>query len=69
MNENQSEVFESNQSFAQNLDKTDSLKNFHQKFFVPKQSNGEDVLYFTGNSLGLQPKTTRQFIEQELKDW
>jgi kynureninase len=42
---------------------------FREKFYIPKQSNGEDVLYFTGNSLGLQPKTTREYIEQELKDW
>ena len=31
--------------------------------------NGKLALYFTGNSLGLQPKTTKSFINQELTDW
>lgn len=62
-------IFETTESFANELDEQDSLKHFREKFYLPKQSNGEDVLYFTGNSLGLQPKTTRNYIEQELKDW
>ncbi len=61
--------FQSNESFAQQMDEADSLKHFRDKFYIPKQSSGEDVLYFTGNSLGLQPKTAREYIEQELKDW
>lgn len=61
--------FENSESFALALDAQDSLKHFRDKFYIPKQSSGEDVLYFTGNSLGLQPKTTRNYIEQELEDW
>ncbi len=51
------------------MDEQDALNDFREKFYIPKQTNGEDVLYFTGNSLGLQPKTAREYIEQELKDW
>lgn len=61
--------FDSSKSFAQNLDEADSLRHFREKFYIPKHSDGEDVLYFTGNSLGLQPKTTKDYIDQELKDW
>jgi len=61
--------FQNSLSFAQEMDERDALRHFREKFFIPKHSNGEDVLYFTGNSLGLQPKTTRNYIEQELKDW
>ena len=61
--------FESTESFARQMDEQDSLKNFRERFYIPKHSNGEEVLYFTGNSLGLQPKTAREYIEQELKDW
>ena len=44
--------------------------NISAKNFIFRNNQiGEDVLYFTGNSLGLQPKTTREYIEQELKDW
>ncbi len=61
--------FEFSEAFARKMDAQDALKNFREKFHIPKRPNGEDVLYFTGNSLGLQPKTTRSYIEQELKDW
>ena len=61
--------YESTEPFAREMDARDKLKSFRDKFYIPKQESGEDVLYFTGNSLGLQPKTTRDYIEQELKDW
>jgi len=54
--------------FARELDQADSLKNYRSKFYIP-QFNGKDTVYFTGNSLGLQPKSTKTYIEQELNDW
>ena len=54
--------------FAQQSDKADKLSAYRQKFLFP-QHNGHDVVYFTGNSLGLQPKTTQAYIQQELEDW
>jgi len=62
-------VFENTYSFAAEMDASDKLKNFRDKFYIPRQADGEDVIYLTGNSLGLQPKTVRGYIEQELKDW
>jgi kynureninase len=53
---------------SKEMDKNDRLKDYRQQFLIP-QHNGHDVVYFTGNSLGLQPKTTQSYIEQELKDW
>ncbi len=67
--QNQPIKFESSESFAAEMDAQDSLKHFREKFYIPKQPNGEDVIYLTGNSLGPQPKTAREYIEQELKDW
>ena len=61
--------YESNESFARQMDEQDSLKHFRDKFYVPKQKNGADVYYFTGNSLGLQPKTARNCLEEVLQDW
>lgn len=55
-------------TYARQQDAADPLRKYRERFFFP-QFNGEDVLYFTGNSLGLQPKTTRQYINQELDDW
>ena len=54
--------------FAKAMDQKDPLKDFRDKFFIP-QHNGKDCVYFTGNSLGLQPKTTSKYVQQELDDW
>jgi kynureninase len=60
--------FQNNLEFARLLDQNDELKEFRQRFFIP-QHNGEDCIYFTGNSLGLQPKTVSKYVQQELDDW
>lgn len=54
--------------FAQKSDKSDPLSSYRQLFYVPEVM-GRESLYFTGNSLGLQPKSTQQYIQQELDDW
>lgn len=61
-------AFENSLEFAQSLDESDRLAGFRDRFIFP-QHNGTDVLYFTGNSLGLQPKATRDSVNQELEDW
>ncbi len=55
--------------YAEELDKNDPLKEYRDQFYLPIQKDGSPFVYFCGNSLGLQPKTTRSYIEQELKDW
>ena len=50
------------------MDEQDPLKGFREKFLFPNFHKNE-VIYFTGNSLGLQPVTTRQMILEELDDW
>lgn len=50
------------------LDAADPLHAFRERFFVP-QMNGRPVLYFTGNSLGLQPISTYDAVTAELEDW
>jgi len=55
--------------FAKEQDLIDPLAHYRTKFHIPKNSRGKEWLYFTGNSLGLQPKKTKQYIEQELDDW
>ena len=54
--------------FAKGMDADDPMQSFRNKFFIP-QHNNRDAVYFTGNSLGLQPKNTIDFINQELEDW
>lgn len=60
--------FETSLSFAQQMDKNDSLAAFKDRFYFP-QHNGKDVIYFCGNSLGLQPKNAEIAIQTELQTW
>lgn len=60
--------FINSNDFAAQLDEQDNLKSFRQKFLFPKHQD-KDVIYFCGNSLGLQPKQTREYVLQELNDW
>ena len=61
--------FEPHLEFARSLDQKDVLRSYRNAFYIPKDVSGNEWLYFTGNSLGLQPKTTKAAIEQELNDW
>jgi len=55
--------------FALEQDQKDELSEYRNQFHIPKNEQGKDVIYMTGNSLGLQPKTTKKYINQELEDW
>jgi len=61
-------TFENNLAFANQLDEQDSLNQFREQFYIPV-INGNECIYFTGNSLGLQPKTTQDYVVNELEDW
>jgi kynureninase len=60
--------FQNTLEFAQNLDQNDPLKKYRDEFHFPKV-NTKEVIYFTGNSLGLQPKRTQKFIDEVMNDW
>ncbi|MBL4707206.1 MAG: kynureninase, partial [Flavobacteriales bacterium] len=60
--------FKNTQGFAEELDDNDILKAFRREFYFP-QHHGENKIYFTGNSLGLQPKRAKEALQQELDDW
>lgn len=60
--------FENTREFAQKLDAADVLNKYREQFFIP-QDEGKDCIYLTGNSLGLQPKSAINYVQQELNDW
>ena len=62
-------LYKSGIHFAKAQDQNDPLAHYRDKFHIPKTSEGDEWLYFTGNSLGLQPKQTKNHINQELEDW
>jgi kynureninase len=61
-------IFENTLTYAKQLDEQDALKKFREQFYIPI-INGAECIYFTGNSLGLQPKTTQDYVVNELEDW
>ncbi len=61
-------TFENTREFAQQLDANDELRKYRQEFIFP-QHNGKDVIYFTGNSLGLQPVRTKKYVDEVMSDW
>jgi kynureninase len=61
--------FEATRQFALELTAGDTLASCREYFHIPKTRDGGDSVYLCGHSLGLQPKTTRKYIEQELVDW
>ncbi len=59
---------ENSLAFAQHQDDADELSSFRNRFHIPLH-HGKPCIYFCGNSLGLQPKKTAEYVNQELKDW
>jgi kynureninase len=62
-------TYQNSLDYAKQLDREDSLSYLRHEFHIPRDKHGKEWLYFTGNSLGLQPKITSKYIEQELDDW
>ena len=61
-------IYENTLAFAQHLDQIDPVRSFRDRFHIP-QHNGKPAIYLCGNSLGLQPKTARAALEQQLDTW
>ena len=60
--------FKNTLEFAQQLDAQDHLHKYQDEFIFPKV-NDKKVIYFTGNSLGLQPKRTKKYVDEVMDDW
>lgn len=61
-------MFQNTREFAQQLDAQDKISKYRDEFIFPKV-NGKQVIYFTGNSLGLQPKRTKTYVDEIMSDW
>lgn len=55
----------------QNIDKNDPLSKFRNEFHIPPRigNKNKDSIYLCGNSLGLLPKRTQKYLNQELTKW
>ena len=62
-------TYEDNRDFALEMDQQDPLRDFRERFLFPRERNGLAPVYLCGNSLGLQPKLARQYVQDELTNW
>lgn len=56
-------------SQARDLDAADPLREFRNQFYIPRTEDGREQVYLVGNSLGLQPKLTAEYLTEELEAW
>jgi kynureninase len=71
--------YENTLAAARTMDAQDSLRSFREQFIFPKHTQHDpsasseavptEAIYLCGNSLGLQPKTIRQALLNELDQW
>jgi kynureninase len=61
--------FQPGRDFAAALDRGDPLGRFRDEFHVPRRGDREEEIYFAGNSLGLLPKRTPKYVDEELEKW
>ena len=54
--------FKNTRAFAQQCDDQDPLSCFRKEFLLPTDSQGNELIYLCGNSLGLQPIKTKNYI-------
>ena len=62
-------MFDATPDCAQRLDREDRLARFRSEFHIPKSAHGQDEIYLCGNSLGLQPVRTAEYVGEFLNDW
>ena len=61
--------FNSTQACAEELDAADPLRGYRDRFHFPTALGSSEIVYFTGHSLGLQPKSVQQAVQLELTEW
>lgn len=61
-------TFQNSSVYARQKDADDQLSEWREAFYIPTFAE-HPVVYLTGNSLGLQPKSTQSYIQKELDDW
>lgn len=62
-------MFQNTLDYAKQQDAQDPLASFRNKFHIPKNNEGENLIYLCGNSLGLQPELTAAYLQEELDAW
>jgi len=61
--------FQPTEAAARQLDEQDPLAPFRKEFHMPGREDGSECIYLCGNSLGLQPRAAKEFVDREMEDW
>ena len=62
-------AFDPSEAWAREQDAFDSLGEYRKRFCIPTQADGNDTIYFAGNSLGLMPRHAAEIVQAELDAW
>jgi kynureninase len=54
---------------ARQADAMDPFADLRERFHLPRDDNGDALIYLCGNSLGLQPRAVADLLSEELEDW
>jgi kynureninase len=54
---------------AQSLDATDPLRAWRERFVLPQDEQGHELVYLCGHSLGAQPTLAADYVEEVMRDW
>lgn len=60
--------YNNTRAYADAQDRADPLYKFREEFLIPKRA-GKEIIYLCGNSLGLQPRSARKYILEQLDNW
>ena len=55
--------------YALALDATDPLAAWRERFVLPRDEHGAELVYFCGHSLGAQPLLACDYVEEVMRDW
>jgi kynureninase len=54
---------------AHALDAADPLQPWHDRFVLPQDQAGRELVYLCGHSLGAQPTLAAEYVEEVMRDW
>ncbi len=54
---------------AQALDAADPLRGWRERFVLPQDADGHELVYLCGHSLGAQPTLAAEYVEEVMRDW
>jgi kynureninase len=55
--------------YAHDLDSADPLRGWRERFVLPHDEAGRELVYLCGHSLGAQPTLAADYVEEVMREW